>query len=187
LPLGERDRVRLSKRMTGLLRHYGPRYGLRLGPGGWVSVDDLVEALRRVPGFSWVTREHVLEVARGDEKGRYEVRGGMIRARYGHSLPVNVEYEPLRPLPGSLYHGTTRRALPGIRERGLLPMGRRWVHLSLDPGDAWETGRRHGRDVVVLEVDPGCLERRGLTVYSAGPRVAVVEWVPWECVRRVLG
>ena len=185
--LPEHLRVRLSKKMAWLLRHVGPRYGLRFHPGGWVELVELVRALRRIPGFEWVTVEDVLYVVSRDDKGRYEVRGGMIRARYGHTLPVDVEYEPLRPLPERLYHGTTLGALPGIRERGLLPMKRRMVHLSFSIDDAVETGRRHGSPVVVLEVDPACLEERGLTVYRAGPRVAVVERVPWECVRRVHG
>ena len=185
--LPEHLRVRLSKKMAWLLRHVGPRYGLRLRPGGWVGLEELAEALRRIPGLEWVTVEDILYVVSRDEKGRYEVRGGMIRARYGHTLPVEVDYEPLRPLPGSLYHGTTLQALEGIRRSGILPMRRRMVHLSLTLEDAVETGRRHGSPVVVLEVDPACLEARGLTVYRAGPRVAVVERVPWECVRRVHG
>ncbi len=183
--MDEQTRVRLSKKMTGLLRHYGPRYGLHPDREGWVPIRELVEALRRIPGFEWVEERHVLEVVERDDKGRYEVSGGRIRARYGHSLPVEISYKPLRPLPRALYHGTTLQALQGIRSQGIQRMRRRWVHLSLSFEDAVATGRRHGSPVVVLEVDPYCLESRGLTVYSAGPRVAVVEWVPWECVRRV--
>ncbi len=185
MPLDEETRVRLSKKMTGLLRHYGPRYGLVPDREGWVPVRDLVEALRRIPGFEWVEERHVIEVVERDEKGRYELRGGMIRARYGHSLPVEPSYPPLRPLPERLYHGTSAASLEGIRRRGILPMRRRFVHLSFTFEDAVETGRRHGSPVAVLEVDPACLEERGIRVYRAGPRVAVARWVPWECVRRV--
>ncbi len=181
----EEERIRLSKKIAGLLRHYGPRYGLRIDREGWARIEDLVRALRRIPGFEWVSREHVLEVVSLDDKGRYEVRGDRIRARYGHSLPVAPRYEEA-PAPRVLYHGTVVERLPGIRARGILPMKRRMVHLSASIVDAWETGRRHGGNVVVLVVDTSCLERRGVRVYRASPRVYVAEWVPPECIAETL-
>jgi len=176
-------RVRLSKKMAGLLRHYPDRYGLRLDEEGWATLEDLVAALRRIPGFEWVEAHHVLEVIRRDPKGRYELRGGRVRARYGHSVRVRVEYpEPPEP-PPLLYHGTVERSLPGIMARGILPGRRLWVHLSASVEDALETGRRHGPDVVVLVVDTACLRGRGIRVYKASERVYVVEKVPPECIR----
>jgi len=186
MPLGREERVRLSKKMAGLLRHYPDRYGLRVDREGWARIDDLVRALHRIPGYSWVRREHVLEVAMLDEKGRYEVRGERIRARYGHSIQVDPGYEELSRPPPTLYHGTTMRRLPSIRRRGLLPMKRRMVHLSLTPSDALETGRRHGPDVVILEVDVECMRRRGIPLYRAGPRVVTTPHVPPDCIRRAI-
>lgn len=178
--------MRLSKKMAGLLRHYGERLGLHVSPEGWARIDDLVAALRRIPGFEWVEKRHILEVVRRDEKGRYEVRGGLIRARYGHSIPVRIDYEePARP-PEHLYHGTVESNLPSIRARGLLPGRRLWVHLSATIEDAVETGRRHGSNVVVLVVDTRCLRRLGYRVYKASERVYLVERVPPECIRGVL-
>ncbi len=184
--LDEKTRVRLSKKMAGLLRHYPERYGLRLDPEGWASIDDLVAALRRIPGFEWVERRHILEVIRRDEKGRYELHGGRVRARYGHSVPVRVEYPEPANLPGTLYHGTIASNLPSIRSRGILPGRRLWVHLSTTIEDAVETGRRHGPEVVVLVVDTGCLRGRGLGVYKASEKVYVVERVPPECIRGII-
>ena len=185
-PLDEARRVRLSKKMAGLLRHYPHRYGLRLTREGWARIDDLVEALHRIPGFEWVERSHILEVARRDEKGRYEVRGDYIRARYGHSVPVAIEYPEPREPPRELYHGTPARNLRGIMARGILPGKRLWVHLSATPGDAIETGSRHGPDVVVLVVDTECLRRAGYRVYKATDRVYLVKRVPPECIERVI-
>jgi putative RNA 2'-phosphotransferase len=184
--LGEEERVRLSKRMAGLLRHYPHRYGLRMSREGWVRIDDLVEALRKIPGFEWVRREHVLEVVETDEKGRYEVRGDLIRARYGHSVRVEIEYEEPEKPPRILYHGTPARNLPSIMRHGILPGRRLWVHLSATLQDALETGRRHGVDVVVLLIDVECLRRKGYRVFKATDRVYLTEKVPPECIGGVL-
>ena len=182
--LPEHLRVRLSKKMTGLLRHYGPRYGLKLDPEGWTTLHELVEALHRIPGYQWVTTRHVLEVVRRDEKGRYELRGDRIRARYGHSLKINIKYREAGPgeAPPKLYHGTTRRNLPSILEKGLLPMKRQYVHLTRTMEDAVETGRRHGGDVVVLVVDTRCLQDKGITLYKASDRIYLARHVPPECI-----
>lgn len=183
--LPEHLRVKLSKKMAGLLRHYGEEYGLKFTRDGWVRITDLVQALRRIPGFDWVTVQDVLEVVSRDEKGRYEVRDGMIRARYGHSIEVEVEYEELsrEEIPETLYHGTVARRLEGILREGLKPMRRRYVHLSLTPQDAYTVGRRHGVDVVVLAVDTRCLEEKGIPVYRASHKVYVTPWVPPDCIR----
>ena len=184
--LSERDRVRLSKKMAGLLRHYGPRYGLEIDGEGWARISDLVRVLRSMPGFEWVTEEHVREVVLRDDKGRYEIRGPLIRARYGHSIPGVRPSLPEAEVPlGKLYHGTPAANLESIRVRGLLPGRRHWVHLTTTPRLAYETGRRHGSPVAILEVDVSCLEGRGLRVRRASPHVYVVEWVPPECLRLV--
>lgn len=178
-------RVRLSKKMSGLLRHYGPKYGLRVSKDGWVRISDLVRVLRSLPGYDWVTSDDILEIVKYDDKGRYEIQGGMIRARYGHSLNVEVEYEriPWSKLPGTLYHGTVMVNLHSILKTGLKPMKRKYVHLSINPQDAYAVGKRHGDDVIVLEIDVECLKQKGLEVYRASERVLLVKQVPPECIR----
>lgn len=173
-------RVRVSKRLSGVLRHFPERYGIVLDRRGWAGLGEVVEALRR--DFPWLREWHVRGIVLYDPKGRFEVSGGRIRARYGHSVDVSVEPLPGRP-PRVLYHGTSYHNLPSIMRRGIVPMKRRLVHLTSSFEDAVDVGRRHGRVVVVFTVDTECLEERGLRVYRAGRNVYTVEWVPWECVR----
>ena len=175
-------RLRLSKLVSGILRHFPDRYGVRLDTGGWASLGDLVAALRRLPSYSWVEPWHLEALAALDPKGRFEVREGRIRARYGHSVRVEVEPLPGEP-PRLLYHGTTRDRLHPILSRGLLPMKRLKVHLTTTPEAAEEVARRHGPDVVILEVDVECMERRGLKPEKASHAVYVADWVPPECLR----
>lgn len=152
------DRVRLSKRMSRALRHDPGRVGLVLDDAGWVSVEDLCRALG-------VSGAEVEDVVRHGSKQRYELTGGHIRARYGHSLPGHVDLPPADP-PPVLFHGTGSGAVDAILRDGLHAGGRQYVHLSPSEATAREVGARHGRPVV-LRVDAaaaaadGAVFRRG--------------------------
>jgi len=190
LLLDPHRRLRLSKLMSALLRHIPGEAGLRLDEEGWVSVDELVRAIRERwrnrEMYRWVRREHVEAVAMLDPKGRFQLRDGRIRAAYGHSVRVRLGYEPLRPgeAPRILYHGTVERFLPSIMREGLKPGRRMMVHMTTRLSDAVETGRRHGGRVVVLVIDTVCLERHGVPVYRASETVYLAPRVPRECIRK---
>lgn len=180
-------RVRLSKLMSFLLRHGPWEAGLRVDRGGWVRIDDLVDGIRERwrnrEEYGWVTRVHVLAVALLDPKGRFEVRGGRIRARYGHSFPVELGYEPVRP-PSVLYHGTSVERVPRIMAEGLKGMRRLYVHLTVDPRVACETGARHGEPVLLI-VDGKILEELGVKVYRASDVIYLTEMVPRKAIRNI--
>ncbi|WP_048151803.1 RNA 2'-phosphotransferase [Palaeococcus ferrophilus] len=172
-------RTRVSKLMAYILRHAPEEFGLRPDMEGFVPLGELVKALKTA--YPDVTEEFVRGIVENDPKGRYEIRGGKIRARYGHSYPVSLNHEEDTE-SRFLYHGTPRRNLPLILKEGLKPMGRQFVHLSASRTEAIETGRRHGRDVVLLVIDADCLRRKGLKIYRAGKNVRIVERVPPECI-----
>jgi putative RNA 2'-phosphotransferase len=172
------NRVRVSRLMAYILRHSPEEFGLKPDREGFVPLDELVKALQTV--YPGVTEEFVREIVERDSKGRYEIRNGKIRARYGHSFKVELDHE--EDYSRVLYHGTPRRNLDRILREGLRPMKRQFVHLTTSREEAIETGRRHGRDVVLLIIDAECLRRRGLKVYRAGKNVRIVERVPPECI-----
>ncbi len=173
------NRVKVSRLMAYILRHSPEEFRLRPDREGFVSLGELIRALRTV--YPDVKEELVREIVVRDPKGRYEIRGGRIRARYGHSFEVSLDHEEDKE-SRFLYHGTPRRNLARIMREGLRPMKRRFVHLSTSREEAVETGRRHGRDVVLLIVDAECLRRKGLRVYKAGKNVRIVERVPPDCI-----
>lgn len=162
-------RVRLSKFMSGALRHFPEDAGLSLDEQGWAAYDDLVGAV--LEKYDWAEPESVEAVIATDPKERFERAGERVRAAYGHS--VDVDLEPAEtPVPDELYHGTTRKNAPAIREEGLKPMGRKQVHLSGTIEEALEVGRRHASDPVVFVVDAARMReeyrivRRGRGVYT---------------------
>src|SRR5262245_12110581 len=105
--------VKVSKFLSLVLRHEPERIGLRLGEGGWVAVSDLLQALEQ-HHFS-VTLVELQAVVRSSDKQRFSFSadGLLIRANQGHSVKVELGYEPLSP-PQFLYHGTAERFVASI-------------------------------------------------------------------------
>ncbi|HID41922.1 MAG TPA: RNA 2'-phosphotransferase [Pyrodictium sp.] len=187
------QRVRLSKLMSAILRHIPHEAGLELDPGGWVEVEELARAIRerwwRRDLYRWVTRQHVIAVALLDPKGRFQLSDNnrRIRAAYGHSVKLELGYEPLseNELPEVLYHGTIMERLNSIIHEGLKPMRRLMVHLAARPQEAIEAARRHGSRVVLLRIDPRCLAEMAVPVYRASHVMYLAPHVPLECIKSV--
>ncbi len=182
LIVNPRERIRISKLLSGILRHFPKEYGIELDVGGWAEIEVLVKEIkRRRRGLSWITEDVVKAIALLDPKGRFEIKEDKIRARYGHTIDVKVDYQ--EDLTSELlYHGTVQRFLDNILREGLKPMKRRWVHLSLTKEDASLVGRRHGSDVVILIIDCDCLRKRGIKIYIASKTVRLASYVPPECI-----
>ncbi|SFR65536.1 RNA 2'-phosphotransferase [Halogeometricum limi] len=175
-------RTRLSKFLSGALRHYPDDVGLSVDGGGWADYDAVVEA--GTEKYSWADADHIDAVVATDPKGRFERRGDRIRAAYGHS--IDVELEPTdEPVPDRLYHGTAPRALDAIRDEGLRPMSRQSVHLSETREEARAVGRRHADDPVLLAVDARSMERDGISVDRRGGGTFTAERVPPKYIERV--
>ncbi|MUW16039.1 RNA 2'-phosphotransferase, partial [Halorubrum sp. CBA1125] len=148
--LDGRHRERLSKFLSGVLRHFPGDVGLTLDDRGWADFDALVDAATE--RYDWATREAVAGVVATDPNGRFErADDGRVRAAYGHSVDVTRD-DGSGPVPDTLYHGTAPRDLDAIREEGLRPMSRQRVHLSESVEEAERVGRRHADDPVVLVV-----------------------------------
>ncbi len=183
--MSDEQREALSHLMSALLRHIPHEAGLRLDEEGFVNIDELVKGIRERWRnrhlYQWVTRDHVIAVAMLDPRGRFEIRDNKIRATYGHSIPVKIRYEEDRTVK-VLYHGTVRRNLQSIMEKGLVPGRRLFVHLTTRPDIAKEIGARHGADVVVLKIDADCVRKRGYKIYRASPVIYLAKYVPPECI-----
>jgi len=137
--------------MSVALRHDPAGFGLSLDQNGWVALEALVAAIAARPWWRWVQASHVQQVIASSDKQRFEIEGGLIRARYGHSRAARPRYRPVEP-PPLLYHGTPRRNLAAIRRHGLQAMGRQYVHLSARPEMARQVGHRRDHQPVILRI-----------------------------------
>jgi putative RNA 2'-phosphotransferase len=175
--------VKISKYLSKHLRHRPERLGLTLAPGGWVPVEQLLKACRQHQ-FP-ITREELDEVVARNDKRRYafDETGTLIRASQGHTVPVDLQLEPVTP-PATLYHGTSQRSVAAILQEGLRKMARHHVHLSPDIETALKVGRRHGTPVV-FEVDALRLCQAGTAFYCSANGVWLVDWVPPDYLRQI--
>ena len=156
--------IRIGKLLSYILRHGPGDYGLTLDEYGYAPVRHIIEVIHgRYRDF---TREDLQAIVEGDAKGRYELEGDKIRACYGHSVEVATRAEAVEP-PEFLYHGTSGRSLPLILRDGLLPMNRRYVHLSVTREEAAKVGRRHSNNVILLRIHARDAHRSGLVFLSA--------------------
>lgn len=176
--MGARERRRISKLISLLLRHDPQRAGLELDPAGWIEVDELLSGMRRL-GVG-ISRGELEDVVRGGDKPRFELRGDRIRARYGHSVEVDLAYEPAPP-PPVLYHGTTATRVVSIQREGISPRERQQVHLSGDVETAAAVGARHGR-AVVLAVDARSMAEDGATFHRLPGGTWLTDAVPPSAV-----
>jgi putative RNA 2'-phosphotransferase len=173
--------VQTSKFLSLILRHQPAKVGITLDGAGWVGVAELLEAMKRhgTP-LSVEELRHVVETS---DKKRFALSddGLRIRASQGHSVDVELGYEPATP-PDVLYHGTVGRFLAAIRAEGLRKGQRHHVHLSTDVQTAEKVGGRRG-EAVVLGVDAARMARDGLVFYVSANGVWLTEHVPAGYIR----
>ncbi|AYE35830.1 RNA 2'-phosphotransferase [Clostridium septicum] len=141
----------LSKEISYALRHAPWEYELELDENGWVSAEQLLTALNESDKWENVTLEDLEHMIENSDKKRHELVEGRIRAIYGHSIPKKIVKESTEP-PAILYHGTVRRFIKSIEDKGLLPKGRQYVHLSNDIKTALQVGKRHDNKPIILEI-----------------------------------
>lgn len=178
------QRRRLSKFVSGALRHFPDDVGLELDDYGWTGYADLVAAVERK--YDWARPRHVDAVITTDPKGRFERAatgsnemgdGDRVRASYGHSVDVSLESTDA-PVPDELYHGTAPEALRSIRGEGLQPVSRQHVHLSGSLEEARRVGRRHASEPVVLVVDAAAMLADGHRIAKRGRETYTTDGVP---------
>jgi len=176
------DVTQHSKFLSLILRHKPGSVGLTLDDAGWVEVDALLKALdERGRGMS---RDDLNQVVADNNKKRFEFNedGTRIRARQGHSVEVELGYQPKAP-PAVLYHGTAERFLEAIFREGLQKMSRHHVHLSATTDTARQVGGRHGKPVI-LEVRAQEMAEAGFQFFETDNHVWLVDSVPTQYFQR---
>jgi putative RNA 2'-phosphotransferase len=169
---------RISKQISYWLRHHPEDAGLTVDDFGWTSIEHLLKALHSKN--LEVSLPDLLRLTNGFDKVRWEIdeAGGRIRATHGHSFPVLLEDKVKLP-PDILYHGTAVKNIPTIKEQGLTPMSRQFVHLSETIETARNVGSRHGKPALI-EVEAGRLANEGWKFYQTSDNVWLTSAIPAE-------
>jgi putative RNA 2'-phosphotransferase len=173
--MDEIERIQRSKTLSMWLRHKPERGGLTLSKEGWAAVPAILEAFERIE--QPMTRPELIEVIKLDPKGRFEIEGERVRARYGHSLELEEKPHPGMP-PATLFHGTSRRFLPKLLELGLRPMKRQYVHLSPDKATAKQVGMRRDQQPAIVVVAAHDAHHAGIQFYPRGKGIWLSDPIP---------
>ena len=171
---------KLSVFISLILRHKPSEIGITLDKHGWANVQDLIAGINNTGRkIDMATLE---EIVRTDNKCRYSFNENktLIRANQGHSIPVDVEFKQAIP-PDMLFHGTATRFLNSIKQQGVKPMNRLYVHLSKDVETAINVGIRHGKPAV-LEINTKQMCADGIKFYLSDNGVWLTEYVDWKYV-----
>ena len=164
--MDRRTATRLSKFLSLVLRHRPDDYGLAMDEQGFVDFDSLIDVLVAEDIVADTAEDDVMELVEGSERRRFQIDGNRIRALYGHSDRVRLNYPPDDP-PPTLWHGTTPEHAAHVREEGLEPAGRAYVHLSSTEEEARSVGGRHADDPVLVRVDTRAAVDLGLKFHQA--------------------
>jgi len=179
--LEEERSEKLGRLVAGALRHFPDDLGLEMSPRGWVDLDDLSEAIGT--RYLWANKRLVIALVQSDPKERYEIREGKIRAKYGHSVDVNLDY-PANELP-DLYYGANEEEADRILEVGLKTATQRYVHLSTTPEKAWYVGTFRTNSPRVIRVDAEAAQRAGVKMMTVSDDIVISENVPPEYLSSV--
>jgi putative RNA 2'-phosphotransferase len=180
-----KQHTEISKFLSFVLRHKPEAIGLTLDAEGWADIDLLIACANQ--SGQALTRTLLQEVVQTSDKKRFTVSedGLRIRAAQGHSTQgVAIAHVEKRP-PEFLYHGTATRFLDSIREKGLLPGSRHYVHLSEDEETATAVGQRYGKPGV-LKVKALLMAEQGFKFYQAENGVWLIESVPAAFIKEFI-
>lgn len=173
--MNEIEKKRIGKFISLILRHDPQKIGLKLDANGWANIDELIQesAKHRVK----FTRKELDEIVTTNDKQRYSYNddASKIRANQGHSINIDLELNPISP-PPFLYHGTPEKFVTLIKEEGLKPMTRQYVHLSADKETATKVGTRRGKPYI-FTILSGMMHEDGILFYQAANGVWLTDYV----------
>lgn len=160
-----------GKKLSWLLRHDSESFNKGLiDEHGWRNVDEIIK------NYNY-SEELLDEIVNTNNKARYEYNKDFtkIRARQGHSIPVDVELKETVP-PNVLYHGTCHKFIDAVLDEGLKPQTRLYVHLSKDVETATNVGKRHGTPII-LTIDAKKMYEDGIKFYLSNNGVWLTKFV----------
>jgi putative RNA 2'-phosphotransferase len=169
---------KLGKIISGALRHFPAELSLNMDTNGWVNIGELEIAV--ASRYSWASPETMKAIFSTDRKGRYEVSNGKVRARYGHSIKLDLDYPPA--MQDTLFYGTSEEEADRILDIGLKPVNQSYVHLSKTIEEAVRVACIRTDHPVIISLDAKTARSKGIKIIDAGP-VCLSEPIPPDFIR----
>ena len=174
LVLDEAKTEQLGRLVAGALRHFPDDLGLSMDSCGWVDLAALSDVIHR--RHRWADQNMLTALVVSDPKKRYEINGGEIRARYGHSVNVELDH-PKNRLP-LLYYGANEEEADRILEVGLKSASQRYVHLSTTPEKAWQVGTFRTGNPKVIRINSAAAQASGVNMLTVNDDIVLSDPIP---------
>ncbi|HVU58081.1 MAG TPA: RNA 2'-phosphotransferase [Puia sp.] len=174
--MNEKERTKISRFLSLVLRHKPQEIGLQLDSQGWADISELIE--KATTAGRTFTAHDLEEIVTTNDKQRfaYNEDKTKIRASQGHSIEVELQLDAAIP-PEQLYHGTVEKFLQTIQSQGLRKMNRHHVHMSKDRTTAAKVGERRG-EAIILVIKSGDMNRDGFVFFQSANGVWLTDHVP---------
>lgn len=183
--MNEKELNSLSRIIAGALRHFPSKFGLMMDGRGWVEISSLIEAIGTGrSGFNWLRLHHIKALVETDPRERYQIDGGMIRAKYGHSIDVDLDDLPLADLK-EYFYPVTEEESDIVIEGGIHPIDRKKVHLSTSIEKAIEAGKVRTDAPLILRIDGEKAREDGVKIYRASKDVCVTDHIDAKYISKV--
>lgn len=179
--LDETREEKLGRFVSGTLRHFPDSVGVEMDTHGWVDLNALCDIL--INRYRWLRKEHLYALVESDEKGRYEIDISRIRARYGHSVNVDLDYEKC-DLP-YVYYGASPEEVDMLLENGITPVRQCYVHLSTSFEKANEVASVHTDRPIILQVDARSAKENGISLMVVNEYIVLAEIIPPQYLIRI--
>ena len=86
----------ISKSLSYLLRHGAFKESIFIDKNGWVEISDVIEFINMKTNPR-IGKEDILYVVKHNDKQRFSISEGKIRANQGHSFNIDLNLHPLIP------------------------------------------------------------------------------------------
>lgn len=172
---------KLGRLLSGILRHFPDKFGLKMDENGWVNLDSLIRALKKK--FKWVDKWVLKVIVSSDPKERYEIREDKIRARYGHSIDVKLNDMP-EAEEDVLFYATSEEEAQRLIEVGIKPVNRTFVHLATSAEKSLEAARVRSNNPILFEIDAKSAKKDGIKIIKANRFIALAKEIPPKYVKR---
>lgn len=183
--MSDKELNALSRIIAGALRHFPEKLGLLMDGHGYVEISMLIDAIGTGrSGFTWLRPHHIQALVHTDSRGRYQIDGGMIRAKYGHSIKVDLDDLPPADAD-ELFYPVTEEESDMVIEGGIHPVDRSKVHLSTSLKKAVEAGIVRAEHPMILRIDGIAARRDGVNIYQATEDVCVTDSIDAKYLSKV--
>ena len=183
--MNDYETKKLSSILVGILRHFPKQFNVELDKHGWGDMEEIAKAISvKIEKFYWVRKRHIVAIALTDEKGRYEVKEGKIRAKYAHTIDVDLSDLPKADID-ILYYPVTQEEMDIVMEQGIFPTDRSKVHLSATLEKATEAGKVRDENPIILKINAKKAIEDGIDIRKATKDVYLADKIEAKYITKI--